>query len=349
MPIGYTGSIGYIDPEVIDADPHRRPKNNSYKEKAGLKIEREIEAFIDRFSLNRSCFLTLNFLANMPPSAAPKTIKRMEKLLAKYFEAYYWVLAIKRHGCHRRVHIHAVVASREDLRTGLNPQIFASYRAIAARAKLERRRMTKAEMAERRSLVKNITTNKALKALWSILRQKLPKLGLAPKMPFELMPIYKDALAVGHYMGANLRESHLNKLPKDGRLHLFGKTKNAPVVVKGISNISLFTKGSKMWRQLLDQAAQSVGMNEEDMKKEFGFRWQWKMRSVCIWWSECARAGAVPAADALRSKMFEVLGEPLSWYRHDTVSATTDLRAAIEASLLQFNNPKKETEMDQAA
>ena len=160
-----------------------------------------------------------------------------------------------------------------------------------------------------------VTTNKALKAIWSGLRKKLPKLGFASKMPFELLPIYTDAHTAGCYMAQNFRESSENKNRHDGRIHLWGTTQNVPRVVPRLDSISLLTAGAAGWRKMVCLAAGSVGITSiEQLTEEYGHRWAHWGRKVVKWLFEETRAnGVTPGIDAIREKMIEMCGRPLSW------------------------------------
>jgi hypothetical protein len=271
--------------------------------------------------MDRSLFMTLSFPYRTNLQQAARTLKRLEKVIPKYFSAYIWVLVIKdnedpitrRH--YRTIHAHMVVAAHEDIRTGTDFDVFDRYRAIQKAAKDAHRRLTVEELAERRKLVKRITTNKALKAIWSGLRKKLPKLGFASKMPFELLPIYTDAHTAGCYMAQNFRESSENKNRHDGRIHLWGTSQNVPRVVPRLDSISLLTAGAAGWRKMVCLAAGSVGITSiEQLTEEYGHRWAHWGRKVVKWLFEETRAnGVTPGIDAIREKMIEMCGRPLSW------------------------------------
>lgn len=257
------------------------PKNAN-SSKAGRALFLEIENFIRVYGQDHCGLLTLVFTApngvrHISPADAQAVFKKAaRRFLSRLFAAYIAVLDFHRSGA---VHLHLVVATKENIGDGWDFELDCQHRDLRAGAKQECRKLTSDELVLARSLARRLTTNPVLKQLWKILRIGLPKYGFPKRYPFELKPV-RDPGGLAHYLAGRYRESRASKhRPAHALCKRFSKSYQR-CVAEG-NRFSNVGANATLYRRKKAAVGAAFGIHDiEAMSDRFGCRWEFDFREV---------------------------------------------------------------------
>ena len=157
-------------------------------------------------------------------------------------------------------HLHVVVATKEDIRTGTNVEILSNYKLPYWMRRGKHLR------------------NEALAAEWTALRQVCCKYRFGR---VELLPVRKTPKAVGRYLGGYLIKTYKN-IPAGQRRRLI---RFSGGITRAISNkFSIYSLGNSIYRTRLAIIARVVGFQDYgDFAEYFGARWHYRLKNVIAW------------------------------------------------------------------
>ena len=157
-------------------------------------------------------------------------------------------------------HIHVVVATKEDIRTGTDIETLSNYRLPYWLRRGKHLR------------------NEALAAEWKALREVSCKYRFGR---VELLPVRKTAQAVGFYLGDYLVKTyHLIPPGQRCRLVRFSRRINQSITTK----FSIHGLGQLIYRTRLKMAAGMLGFTEYgDFAEYFGPRWNYLLKNAIAW------------------------------------------------------------------
>ncbi|MEI6083691.1 MAG: hypothetical protein WCS70_05255 [Verrucomicrobiota bacterium] len=210
---------------------------------------------VGRYGFERIGFFTLT-----TPDSPPwdEYQRRLHSLTTHVFKELFevWILVFEYHK-DGRLHCHAVVACKVDIRTGFDFKLY-----------LESRQPDRS-LPEKRTLIRQAAANTAnLRALWKVLRERLPGFGFGRH---ELIPIRKSADAIAWYVGGYIRKSLAGRgvEHKGRRFVRYSRGWRCASV-----HFAWNTEGAWLWRKKLAAFAQALGVKAlEDMKFACGRHW----------------------------------------------------------------------------
>lgn len=195
--------------------------STSYK-KSSTALEMNVHQFIETFGIEKVGFLTLTFADDVQcvKEASRRFHSMRTNFLKKHFEHYISVYERMKSG---RIHFHLIVNVKQDIRRGLN------FKELQA---------------------KNYkSANKALRQLWQILRENMPKYGFGR---CELLPIKTNSKGLAKYVGKYIAKHINSRLPEDKGQRLVRTSIKKNVFWKiANSNFAFVSAGSKRWREQL--------------------------------------------------------------------------------------------------
>ena len=157
-------------------------------------------------------------------------------------------------------HIHVVVATKKDIRTGTNIEVLSNYKLPYW-------------MRRGRHL-----RNEALAKEWKELRE------IACKYRFgrvELLPVKKSGEAVGYYLGDYLVKTY-NKIPRGQRCRLVRFSKNINHAID--PKFAILGIGNLIYRTRLKIAAGMLNFQEfGDFAEYFGSKWNFLLKNDIAW------------------------------------------------------------------
>lgn len=191
--------------------------------KSAYALQVNVEAFINKFGLNHVGFLTLTFADNVQcPKEAQRRFNSLRTNFLKHtYRHYIRVVERTKTG---RIHYHLLVATKEDIRRGLN------FRQIAAK--------------DYRS------ANNAIKRHWQHLRQAMPRYGFGRS---ELLPVKTNSKGLARYVAKYIGKHIDNRISADKgvRLCQTSQDKGSQWKIAQNCNFQFASPGSKAWRQKL--------------------------------------------------------------------------------------------------
>ena len=247
-----------------------RPELSAYQRKNAFSINENLTHCIERFGIEKVGFLTLTFAKNLTLKESNRRFNSLAtNFLDKHFETWLRVVEFTKGG---RPHFHLIVICREDIRTGFN---FGAYLQMTRLSRTPAGRRKHA--VQIRELSRTLTTNLALKAIWSDLRRMLPEFQFGRS---ELIPIRKTAEALSRYVGGYIRKSMEFRPLEAKGARLIAYAKNFPRKVVGHA-WTFNTAGSRFWRMKVSVFAGWHGIKSMDgLNARFGPRWAWWFRDV---------------------------------------------------------------------
>lgn len=190
--------------------------------KSAAALEMNVKAFIDRFGLERVGFLTLTFADHVVDPAESQ--RRFNSLRTNFLRHHYahYIRVIERTKS-GRIHYHLLVATKEDIRRGLN------FRQIAAR--------------------NYSSANKAIRSHWERLRENLPKYGFGRS---ELLPVKTNSKGLARYVAKYIGKHIDCRISADRGVRLCQTSQDKQSRWKvATSNFQFRSPGSREWRKKL--------------------------------------------------------------------------------------------------
>ncbi len=240
------------------------------QKKTAYALEQNVACMIEEAGLEFCGFLTLTvgdeeedgFRQVWDAAEASRRIKSLENgLLADLFPRSIIVTERHKSGA---IHFHLIVECREDIRTGFD---FASFLA----ARTARKEGWVNEEAEREY---QASASDHLRALWGILRERLPAYGFGRS---ELTPIFKTGEAISRYVSKYVEKNLFNRLAEDKgkKLVRYMGWKGQQMTANGFS---WATPAACEWRKNAAALAKTQGvLHREEVALCFGPRWAFRL------------------------------------------------------------------------
>lgn len=216
-----------------------------YHKKQAYVLNENCKRFIEKCGLENVGFLTLTFPDNVvdPQEAYRRFCSMRKMLLSKFFGD--WIL-VKERQQRGAWHYHILIDCRGDIRTGID------FAAIA-----------QGDYG---------SASKRLKALWALLRTRLPIYGFGRS---ELLPIKSSSEAVARYVGKYISKHIGARKEKDKGVRLVSYSTNQ---VRSSVKLAWNTDGAKEWRRKLRKfATKTKCYNLEALKMTFGRSWAYHL------------------------------------------------------------------------
>jgi hypothetical protein len=192
---------------------HGRPSSGR---RTAHALSVNVQAFVDRFGVNRCGFLTLTFREHVldPREAQRRFNSLATHVLRRRYRAFIRILERQKSG---RIHYHLLVAMADDIRTGCDFDAFArrDYRSAPPE----------------------------LRGEWAFWRRTAPGFGFGRT---ELLPVKSGAEAVGRYLGKYIGKHLEARLDADRGIRL--------VAYSGVQSRTATTRfawassGARQWR-----------------------------------------------------------------------------------------------------
>lgn len=190
--------------------------------KSAYALQQNVEAFINKFGLNKVGFLTLTFADNVqdPKEAQRRFNSIRTNFLKRLFRHYIRVVERTKAG---RIHYHLLVATDKDIRRGLN------FRQIAA---------------------KNYSSaNSAIREYWHTLREAMPRYGFGRS---ELLPVKTNSKGLARYVAKYIGKHIDSRIIADKGVRLCQTSQDKGICWKAAtSNFQFASPGSRQWRKKL--------------------------------------------------------------------------------------------------
>lgn len=192
---------------------------SSQHKKSATALELNVYAFIKKFGLNNTGFLTLTFPDKVYDFK--EASRRFNSLRTNFLNQHFrhYIRVYERHNS-GAIHIHLIVNTKLDIRTNF------SFQQVAAR--------------------NYSSASFYLRSLWSELRAHLPRYGFGRA---ELMPIKSNGKGLSKYVSKYIGKHIANRKEYDKGCRLVQFSSGAWKVAT--SNFSFFTDGSAQWRSKL--------------------------------------------------------------------------------------------------
>lgn len=254
-----------ILPEVSKLSP--------YHKKQAFCLSDNCKRFIQKVGITHVGFLTLTFPDNVTDNKeASRHFNSMNKhFLSKFFGM--WMLAKERQS-RGAWHYHILVDCRCDIRTGFD---FDAY-VLQAQIR-EDQFKKKVPFSKYRHLVDPLEKQyiksacPPLRKIWKLLKERLPAYGFGRT---ELLPIRKEAEAVGLYIGKYISKHIHGREEKDKGVRLVSYSADFP---KSTPKLQFLSDGSALFRKNLKTFCLRCGFNEDPddafdrLKGVFGPQW----------------------------------------------------------------------------
>lgn len=207
--------------KAVEAKKQLNCFSTSHK-KSAYALEQNIKCFIEYFGIDYVSFLTLTFADDVqdPKLAQHRFNSLRTNFLKKHYPHYIRVLERTKSG---RIHYHLIVATKENIRFGLN------FRQIAA---------------------KNYSSaNMSIRKHWENLRTNLPKYDFGRA---ELLPVKTNSKGLARYVAKYIGKHINSRLEADKGIRLCQTSIDKKQVWKrATSNFQFLSQGSKDWRKKL--------------------------------------------------------------------------------------------------
>lgn len=216
-----------------------------YHKKQAYILNENCKRFIDIHGLSNVGFLTLTFPDNVTdPAEARRRFWNMRKcLLSKFFGD--WILVKERQN-RGAWHYHILVDCHCDIRTGIDFNEIENGKYGSA--------------------------SERLRALWSLLRNRLPRYGFGRS---ELLPIKSSSEAVARYVGKYISKHIGARKDQDKGVRLVSYSSNQ---VKSSVKLAWNTEGGKEWRRKLKTFATKTKCYDlKALKLTFGRSWAYHL------------------------------------------------------------------------
>jgi hypothetical protein len=263
--------------KCIEKEKYQRPSHARLTPNQKLIRQKMIEAakyMVRKHGLERVGVLTLSF--GVPGSgkgsfatwALRQQAKHWDFVQARWHSFYTnvvakryadWVCVFEMHR-DKVWHMHVIVATKEDIRTGTNLEVLGNYKLPYWMRRGKHLR------------------NTALAAEWAMLRQTCCRYRFGR---VELLPVKKSGQAVGLYLGDYLVKTY-NVIPAGQRSRLVRFSKQINQVIT--TPFAIHSLGTLIYRTRLRIAAGMLNFQEyEDFAEYFGPRWNYYLRNAIAW------------------------------------------------------------------
>ena len=242
-----------------------------YRKKSRHRLEMAIEWMVEKYGIERIGLLTLTFGVPGSGRGSLETHQLREQakdlgfvqarwhsfcsnVIVKRYQDWICILEPQRDGVW---HIHVVVATKEDIRTGTDVATLANYKLPPWLRKGKHLR------------------NEALAAEWKALRETTCKYRFGRA---ELLPIKKTKEAFSRYLGKYLTKT-FNLVPAGRRYRLIRFSRG---VGRHFSmRFSIVGLGNLIYRTRLKMAASALWFQDYgDFAEYFGARWNYYLRDL---------------------------------------------------------------------
>ena len=220
-----------------------------------------IKTMVDRVGIDTVGVLTLTFPRKTSRQEAQR---KWHSLWTNEFSRRYGQ-TIKVFERHRNgaIHYHLIVELSNDIRRGFDWVAFETAKAL-----YETQGKSSGFLKHRNAYI--ASANRHLKSEWKYLRNTLKKYGFGRH---ELLPIRRDAIAVGRYMAKALTQP---RLPEDKGIRRVAYLNGSK---SSTSQWSWNTPWTWVWRKKLAEWAQREGCTSpDDIRAKYGPRWAWHKR-----------------------------------------------------------------------
>lgn len=249
--------------------------STSYK-KSAYTLQVNVKSFIDYYGINNVGFLTLTFADNVqdPKEAQRRFNSLRTNFLKRIYPHYIRVVERQKNG---RIHYHLLVATKDDIRRGLN------FREIAAR--------------------NYKSANANIKKHWAVLRDAMKRYGFGRS---ELLPVKTNSKGLANYISKYISKHIHARVSADKGVRLCQTSLDRQFKWKiATSNFQFVSPGSKQWRQKLAKWVSEIdsylfyktikggyfpskksyiSINEDNyltrLKQEFGSKWAFRNRET---------------------------------------------------------------------
>lgn len=239
--------------------------------KSAYALQLNVEAFINRFGLERVGFLTLTFADDVkdPKEAQRRFNSLRTAFLSKQYRHYIRVVERTKSG---RIHYHLLVATKEDIRRGLN------FRQISAR--------------------NYSSANSAIRQHWERLREAMPRYGFGRS---ELLPVKTNSKGLARYISKYISKHIHSRISADKGVRLCQTSRDKEQSWK-VANcgFQFLSEGSRQWRAKLAKwvswvdgyflrmnhlkGKEHIPITEENfltrLKQELGCKWAFANRET---------------------------------------------------------------------
>lgn len=232
-------------------DSQLREKLTPYHRKQAYSLIQNCDQFIDSVGINHVGFLTLTFPDNVLEHK--EALNRWNSLRTNFLSKVFgkWML-VKERQKRGAIHYHILIECPYDIRTGFDfDEVFPKGR----------------KRPNYRS------ANRWLKALWSALREAMPKYGFGRS---ELAPIRSNGEAMAKYVGKYIsknqkarKKSKYDELDKGSRMIAYSQN-----WARSNTKFAWHSDGSREWRRKVKVFANIMGCSDlYELKKKFGPKW----------------------------------------------------------------------------
>lgn len=197
--------------------------------KSAYSLELNVKSFIDHFGINNVGFLTLTFADHVTdPKEAQR---RFNSLRTNYLKARFpHYIRVFERTKNNRIHYHLIVATKQDIRTGLDF------------AEIKKRNYKSANL--------NIRT------LWQSLRENLPNYGFGRA---ELLPVKTNSKGLARYISKYIGKHIENRNLQDKGFRLCQTSLDKKRYWKNANtNFQFISHGSSQWRRKLSNWVNKV-------------------------------------------------------------------------------------------
>ena len=236
--------------------------------KVAFALTENIKALAKEFGVQRLGFLTFTFPDHVTD---PKECnRRFSNLRRRALSRYSKWIAVRERQSSGRLHLHLLVVSDNDIKTGLD---FAEIKKGNYR-----------------------TAGPYLRSEWAFWRKAAKKYGFGRT---ELMPIKSTTHGIARYVGKYIQKNLDCRTDADKGARLVSYSKGAGLIKA--NGFAWNSPRAWLWRKKLAQVASKCGIKDsDDLKRSFGARWAWTLQKRII--SEKIRAyptGEIARADGV--------------------------------------------------
>ena len=269
------GSEEKNEPEARIAISGLIEKMPARHRKKMYRVRRDIEWMAQEYGIERIAMLTLTIRENVTDGR--EFSRRFKSISTNVFSRLFhdWVRVFERQK-RGAWHVHVVVATKEDIRTGTD--------VVALNELLKRKRDRKISKSVYYAGIQQLASLN-LRAIWKEFRAlcavgKRKGKRKARRYRFDaahLLPIISTAQALAAYVSKYISKGFQNRRPEDKGLRLMGCSKR---VTKVCSERFSWAEGAgKVWRGKMGVLADMLNFKgSDDFSKALGSRWAYHIR-----------------------------------------------------------------------
>jgi len=282
---------------------------NGSQRKTAYALEQNVARMFQEAGLEKMGFLTLTVGDETPDGfrqvfSAEEASRRINSAMTGFLRDLFAraVIVTERHKS-RAVHFHLIVECRADIRTGFD---FVAFKAGRGYAK---------------------TATAALRALWGILRERLPAYGFGRA---ELSPIFKTGEAVSRYVSKYVEKNLMARREEDRgkKLVRYMGWKRKQMTANGFS---WATPGACEWRKNVAFIAALHGVNTRDQARAaWGSRWAHRLTEVIVAVEKSPQLHQRVAVEFVRSWSERAMIDPVWWRTEEDIFRQAEMEAPRE-------------------